>query len=364
MKILLVLGTRPQIIKSAPIINDALKHPDVELRVVHTGQHYDYEMSKIFFEELNVSEFFQNINVGSGAHGWQTGKMLIKLEETMIHQEPDWVLVPGDTNSTLAGALAAAKLNIRLAHVESGARSYDMRMPEEVNRRLTDHCSDTLFTVTKNCEENLLKEGIPKERVFLVGDTMYDILLSQLPKIEANQILDDMNLKNKEYMVITTHRQENVDNKKNLNEIVEALISLDDVEIVFPVHPRTRKKLMQSGLFSKLERAKHLRLLSPLGYHKMLKLVKDAKILLTDSGGMQKEALWLKTRCITLRNTTEWIETIEVGANTLVGADRTLILDEVSKILNDGPCSSIFDINPYGDGKAAKKIIGILERRG
>lgn len=362
MKILLVLGTRPQIIKSAPIIEEVLRYEDIELQVVHTGQHYDYEMSKVFFKELNVADLFRNLNVGSGTHGWQTGNMLIRLEEVMNHEKPDWVLVPGDTNSTLAGALAAAKLNMRLAHIESGARSYDMNMPEEINRRLTDHCSDVLFTVTKNCRNNLLKEGIPEESIFLVGDTMYDVLLSQLPKIEVSQIIEKLNLVDNEYAVITTHRQENVDDEKNLSEIVEALITLDGIEIVFPIHPRTRKQLKRTNRLSTLEKADHIKLLSPLGYHDMLKLVRNARMLLTDSGGMQKEALWLETRCITLRDTTEWIETIEIGVNVLVGSDKTSIIKEVKNILTSDPPKNIFDSNPYGDGKAAKKIVNILKQ--
>jgi len=361
MKLLIVLGTRPQIIKSTPIINVAMQDVEIDLNVVHTGQHYDYELSNIFYNEMNVTAPSHNLNVGSGTHGWQTGTMLIELEKTMADLEPDCVLVPGDTNSTLAGALTAAKLRIRLAHVESGARSYDMEMPEEVNRRLTDHCSDFLFTVTRNCMENLLKEGIPKERIFLVGDTMYDVLLSQMPVIRENEFLNKNNLDEEEYAVITAHRQENVDNENNLREIVKALISLVDIDIVFPIHPRTRKRLTQMNLLTMLEKAKHVRLFSPLGYHDMIKLVKNSKMLLTDSGGMQKEAFWLKTRCITLRDTTEWVETIELGVNKLVGADSTSIINEVNKILYQGSNESLFKGNPYGDGKASENIIKIIK---
>lgn len=360
MKILLVVGTRPQIIKSAPIITQVIADPEIELEIIHTGQHYDYDMSEIFFDELKVSECVKNLNIGSGNHGWQTGSMLIGIEKVMRQFHPDCVIVPGDTNSTLAGALAASKMNIKLSHVESGARSFDMKMPEEVNRRLTDHCSDILFTVNKNCENNLLKEGISKEKLFLVGDTMYDLLLNQTVSIEASQILETMNLVENDYTLVTSHRQENVDNLHNLKNIVESLLSLDNITIIFPLHPRTKKNLIQAGLFSQLEKARHIRLLSPLGYHDTLKLVKNARLLMTDSGGMQKEAFWLKTRCITLRNSTEWIETIEAGANVLVGTDKKLIIGEARKILSEETQNIVFQERFFGDGKAAEKIIDVI----
>ena len=216
MKSMLVLGARPQIIKSAPLIHQVLKDSEIELQIVHTGQHYDYEMSKTFFDELNLPSPLMNLGVGSGSHAWQTGKMMIGLEEIMAKQRPEVIVVPGDTNSTLAGALAAVKLNLPVAHFEAGARSYDMRMPEEVNRRLTDHCSRLLFAPTENCLNNLSEEGVPKDHVFLSGDTMYDALLYHLPKALKSGILDKLDLEIETFGVLTLHRPENVDDMKRL----------------------------------------------------------------------------------------------------------------------------------------------------
>ena len=216
MKLMLIVGARPQIIKSAPIIREAQKHGEIELQLIHTGQHYDYEMSRIFVHEMDLPDPIVNLGVGSGSHAWQTGNMMIKLEKTIMEHKPDVVVVPGDTNSTLAGALSAVKLHMQVAHVEAGARSYDMRMPEEINRRLTDHCSSMLFTPTENCAKNLSEEGIPKQRIKLSGDTMYDALLQHMPAAARSIILKKLNLKSDEYAVLTLHRPENVDTPKKL----------------------------------------------------------------------------------------------------------------------------------------------------
>ncbi len=317
MKLMLVLGARPQIIKSAPLIHEILKETELELQIVHTGQHYDYEMSKTFFNELELPSPLINLGVGSGSHAWQTGKMMMGLEKAMSKLKPDLVLVPGDTNSTLAGALAAVKLHLPVGHVEAGARSYDMRMPEEVNRRLTDHCSRLLFACTQNCVENLRKEGLPNESIHLSGDTMYDVLLYLLPKALKDNVLERFNLESENYGVVTLHRPENVDNPEPLKSIVEALIQLEDLTLFFPVHPRAMKMLRAGGLLERLRKAKHLRLVDPVGYLEMLHLVKHAKIVFTDSGGLQKEAFWLHTPCVTIRETTEWVETVQLGANML-----------------------------------------------
>ncbi|MDH5745031.1 MAG: UDP-N-acetylglucosamine 2-epimerase (non-hydrolyzing) [Candidatus Aminicenantes bacterium] len=360
MNIALVLGTRPQIIKSASLINEAVKHSELNLQIIHTGQHYDYELSKLFFDELNLPDPIVELNVGSGSHGWQTGKMLIELEKALVDIKPDIVLVPGDTNSTLAGALAAAKMQINVGHLEAGARSYDMNMPEEINRRLTDHCSSFLFTVSENCKKTLLKEGIIEEKISTVGDTMYDALLNHMPKIEASKIIEKLNLEKDEYAILTTHRQENVDNKESLCQILQAVLELDELKIIFPVHPRTERRLKETSLISKLEKTEHIKLVSPLGYHEMLKLIKYAKLIITDSGGIQKEAYWLETPCLTIRKNTEWIETVELGANLLVGVNKIKIVTEGKRILNESKYKFENKINPYGDGKAAEKIINIL----
>ncbi len=364
MKLMLVLGARPQIIKSAPLIREISRRSKIELHIVHTGQHYDYEMSKVFFDELELPSPSVNLGVGSGSHAWQTGKMIVGLEKSMLRLKPDLVLVPGDTNSTLAGALAAVKLHVPVGHVEAGARSYDMRMPEEVNRRLTDHCSRLLFTPTQNCVENLRKEGVPNECIHFCGDTMYDVLLYLLPKALESDILDTFELKNEKYGVVTLHRPENVDDLEALRNIVEALVQLKDWVLVFPVHPRAMKMLEAGGLLGRLEKAQHLRMVDPVGYLDMLHLIKQAEIVLTDSGGMQKEAFWLHTPCLTFRNRTEWIETVELGANSLVGNNPDVIIQKARKRLK----SRELDVkswnlpNPFGDGKASRKIVDILKR--
>ena len=317
MNVALVLGTRPQIIKSSPLIHLANRDKQIELDVIHTGQHYDYEMTKIFFEELALPDPITNLNVGSGTHTQQTAKILLHLEKILQKQKPDLVIVPGDTNSTLAGALTAVKLHLPVAHIEAGARSYDLNMPEEINRCLTDHCSTLLFTPTENCTKNLLNEGINKNKIHQTGDTMYDVLLQQLPKAEKTKILNTLNLKPKTYALLTTHRPENVDNPKNLKNIFEAMMNLTPLTTIFPAHPRTRKQLQKLKLYNKIQKQEHVNLIDSIGYHEMLKLIKNAKFILTDSGGMQKEAFWLRTPCITLRNNTEWIETIHLEANCL-----------------------------------------------
>jgi UDP-N-acetylglucosamine 2-epimerase len=364
MHLTLILGTRPQIIKSAPFIHLTSQDPRISLSIIHTGQHYDYEMTKIFFEELNLPEPVANLNVGSGTHAQQTAKIMLRLEKMLQRQRPDLVVVPGDTNSTLAGALTAAKLHIPVAHIEAGARSYDMHMPEEINRRLTDHCSTMLFTPTENCTKNLLKEGIEKAKIHQKGDTMYDVLLQQLPKAEKTQILEQLGLTPKTYALLTAHRPENVDNPENLKNIAEAIIRLNQLTIIFPTHPRTQKQLRKTRLLEKLEKQKHIKIIKPLGYHETIKLIKSAALVLTDSGGMQKEAFWLKTPCITLRENTEWSETVNLGANRLVGANTQKIIREVSEILEkwDEVSEKLKKLpNPFGDGKASQKIVEAIK---
>ena len=360
VKATLILGARPQIIKSAPFIHLASKDKQIRLHIIHTGQHYDYEMTKIFFAELDLPDPIANLNVGSGTHAQQTSKIMTRLERILQKQNPDLVIVPGDTNSTLAGALTAAKLHIPVAHIEAGARSYDIKMPEEINRRLTDHCSKLLFTPTENCTKNLTKEGINQNKIHQTGDTMYDVLLQQLPKAEKTTILKQLNLKPKTYALLTTHRPENVDNPKNLKNIIEAITKLKPLTIVFPAHPRTQKQLRKTKLYNKIRKQKHIKLIKPTGYHETLKLIKNATLILTDSGGMQKEAFWLKTPCITLRKNTEWMETIKLNANHLTGTKPQKIIKTTKEILEDEEQLSkkLQKLpNPFGDGKASQKIL-------
>jgi UDP-N-acetylglucosamine 2-epimerase len=364
VNVALILGARPQIIKSMLFIRLSNEDKQVKLSIIHTGQHYNYEMTKVFFEEFNLPEPTVNLNVGSGSHAQQTAKMMTRLELFLQEQKPDLVVVPGDTNSTLAGALTAAKLTIPVAHIEAGARSYDNRMPEEINRRLTDHCSTLLFTATENCSQNLLKEGISKNRVNLVGDTMYDVLLQQLSKAERTAILDQLDLKTKPYALLTLHRQENVDNLENLKRILDAIVKLKKLVVIFPLHPRTRKQLRGFNLYTKLKEQKHVKLIEPVSYLENINLIKNANLVMTDSGGVQKEAFWLKTPCITLRENTEWVETVQLGANYLVGSDTERIVKTAEEIIENEEefCKKLGELpNPFGDGCASQKILKIIK---
>lgn len=354
MKIATVVGARPQFIKMAPVSRELRKHFEEEL--IHTGQHYDYEMDKIFFEQLKIPEPDYNLDVGSGTHGYQTGEMLKRIEEVLMKEKPDLVLVYGDTNSTLAGALAAVKLKIPVAHVEAGLRCFDKSVPEEVNRVLTDHVSDYLFAPTETAVRNLHREGI-REGVYLTGDVMFDALLFNLGIAEReSRILEELGLKTKEYFLATVHRAENTDDKNRLRNIIEAFLDSDEL-IVFPVHPRTSKFLKIYGLYEKLERSENVILTKPVGYLDMLMLEKNAKKILTDSGGVQKEAYLLKVPCITLREKTEWIETLEDGWNVLVGAEKDKILWAMKNFEPNGDTYSY----KFGDGKASERIARILD---
>jgi UDP-GlcNAc3NAcA epimerase len=361
MKIVTILGARPQFIKSAPVsraIQDHnLKNPDNQVNeiIVHTGQHYDDNMSAIFFEELNIPKPNVNLGVGSGSHGWQTAQMLIRIEEILIEQKPNWVMVYGDTNSTLAGALAAVKLNIPVAHVESGLRSFNREMPEEHNRVIVDHCSDMLFCPTQTAVDNLSKERISQD-VYLVGDTMYDAVLqfSEIAQMRST-ILENLGIKPKEYLLATVHRPHNTDIPENLKSILSAFLEINE-PIIFPVHPRTRQKLQELSTYnlisSSTHRLKNLKLIPPVGYLDMQMLMQNAKAILTDSGGIQKEAYFFGVPCITMRTETEWVETVRAGLNVVVGSEREKIINAIRSIKVNYPHLKI-----YGNGDAAKKII-------
>jgi len=359
MKLALIVGARPQIIKSASIIHEAIKNPEVKLYIIHTGQHYDYVMSKIFFEELNLPEPTVNLNVGSGSHAKQTAKIMVGVEKAISKIKPNAVIIPGDANSALAGCLASAKLSIPVCHVESGLRSYDMTMPEEINRRLIDHCSTILFTPTKTAYENLIMEGVDRDYLFLVGDTMYDEFLKLRGKVDKSEALIKLNINPNDYVLLTLHRQENVDNTDKLRRIMKAIIQISSIiKVVFPIHPRTYKKLRRIGLINKLNR-ENIVLTEPLGYLDMLKLEKEARLILTDSGGVQKEAYWFSKPCLTLRYNTEWIETVSYGINTLVGAETEYIVSKTKNILN---LNLKYNNLPkvFGDGDASSKILNTL----
>ena len=350
MKIVSVVGARPQFIKAAPLSKELRKQFKEVL--VHTGQHYDNEMSPIFFKELSIPKPDYNLGIGSGLHGEQTGKMLIEIEKVLLKEKPDLVLVYGDTNSTIAGSLAAAKLYIKVGHVEAGLRSYNKEMPEEINRVVTDHLSDLLFCPTKTAVGNLKKEGI-EEGVYLTGDVMYGALIANREVAQVkSKILETMNLKPRTYMFATVHRAENTDKEQNLSSITEALSESSET-IVFPVHPRTKKMLDKFNLVM----SENVKVIDPVGYLDSLSLMSNAKKILTDSGGVQKEAFFLKIPCLTLRDKTEWVETVQDGWNILVGANKEQILKAIKNFNPKGKTHNFF-----GEGKASEKIVNIIEK--
>ncbi len=352
LNVVSIIGARPQFIKAAPICR-ALRVAGHYEYLVHTGQHYDPEMSSIFFEELHLPQPNINLEVGSGLHGQQTGQMLMRIEEVLLAQKPDWVLIYGDTNSTVAGALAAVKLHIPVAHVEAGLRSFNRHMPEEHNRVVSDHLADLLLCPTQTAVNNLAREGVT-QGVHLVGDVMYDSLRYNLQLAEQRSIiLDTLRLQPKEYALATVHRAENTDDPQRLRAIFEAFhrIARDGLPIVIPLHPRTRKKLEELHLsFQKLQ------VLAPVSYLDMLMLTQNSRMILTDSGGLQKEAYWLKVPCLTLREETEWIETVEAGWNVIVGAQTETIMQSACTFT----CPDTH-LPLYGDGKAAFRCIRLLE---
>ncbi len=345
MKILSVVGARPQFIKAAPLSKELRKN--FEEVLVHTGQHYDYGMSPIFFKELDIPNPDYNLGIGSGKQGEQTGKMVIELEKVLLKEKPNLVLVYGDTNSTLAGSLAASKLNIKIGHIEAGLRSYNREMPEEINRLISDHLSDLLFCPTETAVKNLKREGI-KKGVFNVGDVMYDSLL--VNKKVANQkshILKNLNLKPKTYNYATVHRAENTDKRDNLKKIFKAFDKSREL-IIFPVHPRARKMINEF----KLDTPVNVKMIDPVGYLDNLVLMEGAKKILTDSGGVQKEAYLLKIPCITLRSETEWTETVDDGWNILVGTNTEEITASIKNFSPKGDQHSYF-----GEGHASVNIV-------
>jgi len=352
MNIATIVGARPQFIKAAPV-SQALQAAGHQEYSIHTGQHYDYRMSRIFFEELGIPKPEINLEIGSGSHGWQTGQMLIGIEAVLLTQKPDWVIVYGDTNSTLAGALAACKLQLPLAHIEAGLRSFNRAMPEEHNRVLTDRCADLLLCPTQTALKNLAREGIA-QGVYWVGDTMYDASLNfGAIANRQSKILEQLNLQPKQYLLATIHRASNTDNPETLHTILSTLMQIDR-PIVFPVHPRTRKQIQHLD-----RRYQQIKLIEPVGYLDMLMLEQHARKILTDSGGVQKEAFFFGVPCITLRHETEWLETVETGWNVLAGTDPTQILQAITH----GPTPSLQPpaSNPFGNGQAAQHIVKTLE---
>ena len=368
MKIATILGTRPEIIKMAPIIAEIDKR-GINQIVLHTGQHYDKEMSDNFFRDLEIPAPDYNIHVGSGTHGKQTGLMMEGIEKILMEEKPDIVLVQGDTNAVLAGALVCAKLHIAVGHVEAGLRSFDLTMPEEINRRVADVCSIMYFIPTEESALNLLAEGYSRKDLIITGNTVVDACFRHLEiakkrgfEEESLKKLDIDNMDN--ILTLTMHRAENVDVKERVTSIISALKELTDMNIVFPIHPRTKNTLENFGLFDELNNLDHVHIVKPIGYLDFLLLTSKSTLILTDSGGLQEEAITLDVPALTLRYNTERPETVTAGGNILVGANKDAILENANKILNDKEFAEKMRnaINPYGQGDAAAKTVDAIEK--
>jgi len=355
-----VAGARPNFMKIAPLISE-IKNTDFKFKIVHTGQHYDYNMSKVFFDSLEIPEPDIFLNVGSGTHAVQTAKIMVEFEKVLIKDDPILVVVVGDVNSTIACALVAKKLFIDVAHVEAGLRSFDRRMPEEINRLLTDQISDLLFTTEESAEINLRREGIDEKKIFFVGNVMIDTLIRNIEKTKDLEYYKSFNLDKKSYALITIHRPSNVDEKEDLLKIVEILNYVGNkIKILFPIHPRTKKNLVKHNLLDNLK-LKDVILIEPVGYLDFLNLMLYSRLILTDSGGIQEEASYLKIPILTLRENTERPITVEKGTNTVVGNNIDLIKNYVDIIFSSNYKKGQ-DIEKW-DGKAAKRIINIIKNK-
>ena len=357
IKVLLVAGARPNFMKIAPIFNEMKRRPDeFAPMIVHTGQHYDAMMSDAFFDDLGLPPPDIHLEVGSASHALQTAKIMSAFEPVVLNEKPDWVLVVGDVNSTIACALVCAKLQVRVAHVEAGLRSRDRSMPEEINRILTDSIADLLFTTSEEADENLAREGIPAERIRFVGNVMIDSLNDHLKLSEKSGIRKELGVEGKDYAVLTLHRPSNVDERDILIGIVDALLSIAErLPIIFPVHPRTRARIEEFGLADRIS-ASNIRLIEPLGYLDFTRLYSGARLVLTDSGGLQEETTVLGIPCLTLRHNTERPVTIEMGTNILVGTDPERIKQSAADVLAGNLDNTSKKIPPLWDGKTAARI--------
>lgn len=364
MKIDLIVGARPNFMKAGPVIHELRKRqPAWSVRVIHTGQHYDDRLSARFFQDLNLPDPDVHLGIGSGAQVSQVARTMLALEPEFAERQPDLVMVFGDVNSTVAGAFAAAKMHIPVAHVEAGLRSFDRSMPEEVNRSITDSIAELLFTTEPSATDNLAKEGVPGTRIHFVGNTMIDTLMAQLPRIREVALPSQLGLESKRFIVVTLHRPSNVDDPTSLGRIVDMLTDLADRHaVVFPVHPRTSERLRDSGLLTRLHAHANVKLLEPLGYLEFISLVADAALVLTDSGGIQEETTMLKVPCVTLRKNTERPITVAVGTNILAGDDPSSALTIIDGILSGCARPTPAADPEKWDGRAAGRIVDVLEK--
>ncbi len=364
IKILIIAGTRPELVKLSPLLKLISGDPDFSLLFIHAGQHYDYNMSKIFLEDLSLPLPNFNIECGSGSHGYQTGKLLIELEKIIAENMPDIVLAEGDTNTVLASALATKKINKCFMHLEAGIRSFDKRMPEEINRIITASCTMFHLVPTERAAKNLLFEGIDPQSIFIVGNTIVDAVLQNKKIAQTkSKILENLKITvDKPIVIITLHRPTNVDNKISLELFINSLNELQNFQFIFPIHPRTKKTLKEFNLLSKLLKSSNILVTEPLGYLDFFKIFSVSLCVLTDSGGIQEESSILKIPCITLRNNTERPETLEYGTNVLVGLDMERMKSELLKIRSDSTYLRGKSIeNPFGDGKASERIVKIIK---
>jgi UDP-N-acetylglucosamine 2-epimerase (non-hydrolysing) len=359
MKIINIVGARPNFMKIAPLMREMQAHPELEPVLLHTGQHYDANMSQIFFDELGIPRPEINLGVGSGSHAWQTAQIMLRFDPVLLEQRPDWVLVLGDVNSTVACSLVAAKRHIPVAHVEAGVRSFDRTMPEEINRIVTDALADLLFTPSRQANKNLRQEGIPAEKIYFTGNIMVDTLLQSAEIAAQRKTWARWNLPPQGYAVLTLHRPVNVDNPDVLTRLVDTLAQVaDQLPLVWPLHPRVARRLSEFGLLPRLKAVPGLLAVEPLGYLDFLSLLTQAKMVLTDSGGIQTETSVLGVPCLTLRENTEWPVTLSEGTNTLVGTDSRRILHETQRIL-DGE-SKAGRVPERWDGQTARRIVNVL----
>ncbi|WP_147148836.1 non-hydrolyzing UDP-N-acetylglucosamine 2-epimerase [Oceanithermus desulfurans] len=360
MKVVGIVGARPQFVKAAVVSRALARNKGVRETILHTGQHFDTALSDVFFQELGIPAPTYHLGIGGGTHGQNTGRMIEGIERALLDERPDWVLVYGDTDSTLAGALAAVKLHLPVAHVEAGLRSFNRRMPEEINRVLTDHAADLLLAPTPMAVENLRREGLPEARVRWVGDVMYDAALhfGQLAD-RASTALERMRLEPRSYVLATVHRAENTDEPKRLEAVFEGLSRVAvELPVVLPLHPRTRKALESLGW---LERARErLKLIGPVGYLDMVALEKNARLIATDSGGVQKEAYFFGVPCVTLRDETEWVELVDAGWNLLAPPHDA---ETVARSIRTHLDARGHPVEAYGDGRAAERIVSELTER-